>query len=546
MGKSVNNLCTFHGGGRKYVWAFYNTRWNLFFYKAFVKSKQKTVLSFFLAALLIGVLFLKTNLANIVFATIRYLLEQSSINDIAHSIAWQLPKDINLAVTSGYFWQFVRFSWLLLIIPVLYFLFREEAIKTNNSEKELRWLFLISVLILCVLLIPRAAGRIDPDIYSRPGWISVGFVISVLPMLFVPEFKKSNFKISTILLIALIFGLIGNQESKLKSTWNLGEHILYQPTTTFTGTDYNLSNVGSNVFIDSSLLTTQVNIHNVLKQVLLSEETYYDATNQTSNYGFQGKPSPVVDVAFYNTPSKAQQLRAVSSLENSHVPLALIYSNNKPHDGGPLSLRSFYIYQYLIRNFLPFEDNAGQIWMIRKGEEVRLAQTEYSIGNATEQMLLLQRAFFQNNLWGLPASWGKSIDSLQTELAKPTVLFQDKQNNVEQNNFFINSSNEETDNNKYFVEIEFPVQTKGDILLLEFNEKLSNGHIQIYWKNTLVQEYSPEHSFLFDLGSSVFLIPISSAPSWSEANQAQSIRIAITLDGEYPIKLKKLYFIKGM
>lgn len=507
-------------------------------YKTYRQSRKNLALSFGVFSVVAAILLLTTRAGSMTYAALRYLIEQAGVNEVAHATAWQFPtSDISLAVTSGYLWQIIRFSWILLIIPIIVILVKNQF-KKYSIEFQL---ILIALFIISVLLIPRAAGRIDPVAFSRPGLTSIGMIVCGLPLVIVPNVRRSSILPYLTLCFAVIFGLLGNQETQLQTAWKLPNQILQEPANTVNGPAIGFPTIGKAAAIDEKQLQRHIEIKTVLDQILENQETYYDATNHSADYPIQGRPSPVADLAPYNVPSSRQQRRIIKQLEEKQIPLALIQAENITHDGGSLSLRNYVIYKYLIEEYLPFVDDYGRVWMIKSGQEYRLDKTKYRIGNEQEQINLLTQTFGQRDLAGLPAAWGRSMTTLAGKLTDQKNLLTEGKV-ISQNGIELSTHGElilrEPDP---YIVLEIPQTAEGDLLYLEFNKEIDSGYFQIYWADEDSKDFNEEHSFTFGSTSSKYLIPMSAAPSWDKSKHITRLRIVFPNSNTSDIRLGKVY-----
>ncbi len=510
-------------------------------YKSFNQNKKQFLISVGVFSLAATIVILATNIGKILLGAVRYLIEQASINEVAHGIALKFPlSDINQAVTSGYLWQIIRFSWILLIIPIFILLIRNQL--TNNKIEN--QFILIALLISSIYIIPRAAGRIDPVAFSRPALTSIGLIICGLPLVTLTNIRKSSLLLVFPLLFSFIFGLLGNQESQLQNARKIPGQIIAEPPNTVNGASLGFPAIGNAITIDQNQLKRQIELKTVLDQILDPNETFFDATNHSVDYGFQGRPSPVSDIAPYNAPSPVQQKRIVEQLEEKQVPVALIQAENILHDGGSLSLRNYTICAYLLKEYIPFVDDFGRIWMVRSGQEDRLRGTNYRVGNEMEQIELLSQAFWQKNLAGIPSAWGNSISSLSDELSDGQNVFS-KAKILETNDLeLVYKESWQVVGENASISFELPQSVDGDLLFIEFNHEVKNGNFQIFWTDENNPNFDEENSFIFSGLSGKYLIPLSAAPSWAKSNHITMIRIDFPGGTANDIRLEKVYLYK--
>jgi hypothetical protein len=425
------------------------------------------------------------------------------------------------------------------LVPlVYYFIHNLREIKSQNILiNNHRFFLLLALLIMTIALIPRSAGRIDPDGFSRPFIASAILILTGVPILIFPTLLSQTTRIRFVLMASIIFGIFGSHESQLARMMQIPVQILHQPAQTVSNTG--LYGVGENVLMDEAQVSRQRAIKEVLVALLNSQESYYDVTNHNSDYSFQGRPSPITDTAFYNTPTASQQLKLIEQLEEKRVPLALISANNILHDGGTLPLRAFWIYRYLLENYIPFEDNSGYVWMIRKGEETRLIDTRYHIGRKQEQSLLLEKAFGQYELLGLPASWGNSYGALIKKLDNPIDLMEITTNISQGDRVGDDVGQWTISGKKPSINVNFPTKANSDFLFLETVQNSCHGTISLSWKNNFTNE-TQISSFSFQNISDKFFIPVSASPSWYMSPSVNAISITFYPKTECQVTIKSL------
>ncbi|HET6845263.1 MAG TPA: hypothetical protein VFH29_00430, partial [Anaerolineales bacterium] len=481
-----------------------------FLAQAYRNERSRLLLSAALIIPLVIVLGLATRAGAVVIGAAQYLLGQAAVNDVAHGLAWQYPlSDIDSMVTAGYFWQVVRFSWLLLIVPVVYLLLRSK----NSSLWSRDGLFLLAFLIASMLTIPRAAGRVDPSVFSRPGFATIGFIVYGLPLVVLPFVGNPARRAEVVLALSLAFGLLGSQESKLEVAWGFNSTIASEPVDLVSGDTYGLRNIGEDVSMDRDQLGRQVGIRRVLNRILKQGETYYDATNHSADYGYQGRPSPVSITAFYNAPATAQQLEVIAELEAKQIPLALVGAENIIYEGGTLPLRAFWIYKYLLRDYAPFADGAGRVWMIRKDRMRRLDGSGYVVAASGEAAALLDQAFGGRDLGGQPGAWGASSQSLLRGLAPPVDLLSTSAistNDMQR----VGVDTWRVTGSDPFLVIAAPGAARGDILQIQLAQPIPIGVWKLNWTNDLVPAFDEKSTFTFSAGTQEYLVPVSAAPDW--------------------------------
>lgn len=517
-------------------------------YCSYRREPRKLWISLGALVLLLPVLLLPIPPSQIILGAARYLLEQSGVSDVAYSIPWAFPPNPVNSITAGYLWQIIRYSWLLLVVPITILLIKSNQGSThsdvNNRGDHNHWLFLVAILIFVVVIIQRGGGRVDQsNAFSRPAQTSIVLITCALPLIIFPTLRDPNRRASVILLLSLFFGLIGSQEASLRTAWNINKQVMYAPQKTVSGEEIGLYYIGENVIMDEKQITRQQSIHQVLEQILTSDETYFDVTNRNVSYVFHDRPNPVADTAFYNTPTTGQQHRAIAELEAQKIPLVLIQAENIIHDNSPLSLRGFWLYRYLLINYRPFIAENQQVWMIRKGEEKRLFDTNYKIATRNELVSLLTNIFWMKELYGLPASWGASYDSLASQLAHSTDLLEYSPMITPNGMIQIDEHTWETAASDPALVFDIPSGIKGDMLIIETAEPLSSGFMQVFWTNEFIPAFDENYSYIFSAVGTRFIIPLASAPSWELSKTPRKIRIDLPNDFNGRVTFKRISLV---
>jgi hypothetical protein len=378
--------------------------------------------------LILGVLCLITPLGKMLFGAIRYGVEQSSINSVAHGVVWSASIGTN-PVLNYSLWEVLRTSWVLVGLVAGLLLFRATVDKTW-TERYHYAVFGIPIVLLSVLFIPRAAGRIDAGGLSRLGSLSIWVTCLLLPILLVLAFgeKRKGFSLIMVAFLgSMLVGIPIPGGLLAKPVRNLNVQQLE-----FTaGAEVNLPMLGKGV-VDPNQLASLRRIKAVLDGVLDSNETYLDLTNHNARYFYVERPVPIQSGAAYNLAHRNQQLRAVQRLEANQIPIVLISADNLNFDGSA-SLRSYLIYRYVVQHYIPVRVG-DYIYLVRPDRleqfQTRLATTvngvdigEVTVSNSLDDRLkMLDQSFYVADLKKIPRSWGQSFETLQTELRSPKVV----------------------------------------------------------------------------------------------------------------------------
>jgi hypothetical protein len=319
--------------------------------------------------------------------------------------------------------------------------------------------------------------------------------------------------------------------------------VISEPADATQGAATGLANLSASLLMNPEQLQRQLRLKMVLDQVLAPDEPYFDATNHQADYGYQGRPIPVKYTSPYNMPSEIQQQKIVRQLEEKQVALALVQSNNLYHDGGTLPLRNYWVYRYLLENFVPFNDPTGDVWMVRQDQARRASERGYALSTGSSSLQNLNSAFWQKDLKNLPAAWGASFPSLSGLLTRPVDLLGGEPFAGLHNVSCSPSPTCDATGPDPFVVVQIPEGAKGDFLWIELDREVPGQFLQLFWTNEWVPDFSEEHSFVFSASGSRFLAPVSAAPSWLLAQSPRLLRIDFPegFQGRVTIKSLVLY-----
>ena len=163
------------------------------------------------------------------------------------------------------------------------------------------------------------------------------------------------------------------------------------------------------------------------------------------------------------------------------------------------------LYSLLLDNYRVFQDINGKTWMIRKGEEKRLANNPLVKPGTLDDIELLCNALCDKVLYSYPMSWGESLNRLRDKLTPvanldPAVAH-------------------------YGVKrILFPVEElRGDIMVLRFDRMIPTGSLRVAWED----DFGGKGRFYSDFRSdgTDFVIPMSAFPNWYLSRKRKNLQI---------------------
>ncbi len=226
-------------------------------------------------------------------------------------------------------------------------------------------MLVLPVAAFALVMNPYASGRMEPGL-GRSAVISIALLVSLPVWVSVLNGPASRSAAVAVLCAALI-GAIGYAGPNLR--WNkpfLPPALL--PQRALIAEDMPQLGAGS---ADPEHVAMIREVKKTVDVLLDPGETFLNLTNRTALFFYLDRYSPSPIASPYNAaPAKFQQefLEAISA---NPPPLALIRVRNIEHDGLKLSLRSHQLYEFLVRNYEPFDQN-NYTYAIRKDLRERL------------------------------------------------------------------------------------------------------------------------------------------------------------------------------
>ncbi|WP_317036807.1 hypothetical protein [Nodosilinea sp. E11] len=295
---------------------------------------------------ILSISLLVTPLGVMLFGATRYVLENSSINQIAYGIPWHLSWQE--PTKSGFLFEIVRMSWAaipLACLLVIYILIKDK--KNRNKEGTLP---IIVVLIFILLLIPYSMGRIDPGGVSRPGLVSI-FGWAILFPISLWHLIKPIHRTPLVLLVASMCAALNFSPLSFSNLGSVSSSQINTPMLR-DGQSFGLPNLGK-VYVQEDHWDRLYRLNKLLDEKILPGETYLDLTSRNAQYFYFNRRPLVSITAPYNMASLVQQKRVVQKLSSNLPRIALLEGSNINHDGGGLALRNPYLYRFVVENYIP-------------------------------------------------------------------------------------------------------------------------------------------------------------------------------------------------
>jgi hypothetical protein len=478
-----------------------------------------------------------TPLAKMLFGAFRYAIEQSAVNSIAHGISW--GSSFNLSGNNPWLFEFVRSSWILVTIISAVLILKLAGEEPSRSRNKLL-AYTVPIFIITLLFIIRAAGRIDGG-PSRLGNATIWAFSFLLPILFFAV-RNNKYKERFVLLWVSLAGLMApfysTSESGIGEIYSAKFNPVYVDSpvlASMSATKARFPVIGL-ALADPAHIKRLLAVRELLDSVLDKNETYFDLTSRGAQYYYTNRMQPIESGAIYNLVTESQQQRAIDSLKMIKPPAILIYGTNITHDGGSASLRSYLIYRYvlLLPNYEVVETE-DEVWLIRNDRLDRLDRTkvkaQYTINSALTATL--DRIFQEPDLRNVPASWGRSYESLErtfhsvrrTSKAFPVL-------DINSVSILDDGGYQVIGEDPY---IRFDISkldlSGKDAGLVSFSFSCERGLgptpiIEFFWSSKDLSESEMTVS-RFDGRSGVLILPVDTTPSWLLAEKLQTIRFDV-------------------
>jgi len=288
---------------------------------------------------------LATPVGMMLFAAIRYVLENGFINQIAYGIPWKWSEEENFPIALlRMTWMFVAFFLLVIIYKR-----RKEFLHPTTIIYPAIFAFLFILLV-----IPYSMGRIDNDGISRLGIVSLFGLSVLLPFVFwmMADAQKKVLPFLSILCICISAGFVRSYETVSVSRMASIVSPIINTAALKDGKTVGLNNLGVGI-VDDAHWKRLTRLNALLNSKLPPEVPYLDLSGRNAHY-FYFNRRPVVEVtAPYNMVAPAQQKRIVEKLEKNLPSLALLQAENINHDGGGLALRNPILYRFVMDNYIP-------------------------------------------------------------------------------------------------------------------------------------------------------------------------------------------------
>jgi hypothetical protein len=467
------------------------------------------------------------------FGALRYGFEQFAMNSVANGIEW--ASTVGASGGNIWFFEITRASWIA--VPAI-FLTLLLALHKRISLSPKSYFLGISLTVLTVMFVVRAAGRIDPSL-SRMGIAAIWFFAILMPIFYFAVLRQS----SNVKFVTAVFAVLGLLVPSLSSgiidqppLARLRAALTPQTVSPSTFENARETNqeypwIGT-LLLDAEKKSDLEGLDAVIDSVSGDSGTYLDLTNHAANYAYLRRVPPIAVPAVYNLISQGQQLRAIQELEEKKPAIFLVSDSNISHDGGWVwGLRSPLLFRWVLQqqsNYAFMRDDS-RIWLV-ENSMVPIALKTTNLQMIAQEKLPFELSEIWNvpDLMAVPISWGKSIETLSQHLDAPykisTILgsdaisFEGKNIRVTGSDPFIRFG------------LRKPLPTRGEVQYLKFQfgcaadcSRVKEG--TIYWSGPGVTE-TEDRKLHFRLEAGTLLVPLFASSFWTFENQSiEAIRL---------------------
>jgi hypothetical protein len=276
-----------------------------------------------------------------------------------------------------------------------------------------------SIVLTVLMFLPRVLGRIDTDSVTRLGALTL-LACALAPLI---TARRFDLPMRGAIAVASIFLATGNQMNpgtpndgpapfvtnalKFPRLFNLADGLVDETASGMHG-------VGAARF-DQAHLAGLRHLRRLIDEMLPARTPYYDFSNRNAHYVYFDRPVPTRWSSPYYLADERAQVRTAGELAERQVPLLLLSADNIAHDGGSAALRAYWLYRFVLANYLPFERD-GYVFAVRK-DLAREPGFAGSLPAPGADVALFEEAFAVTDLKSIPLAWGSSANALDRSFA---------------------------------------------------------------------------------------------------------------------------------
>ncbi|MES2521672.1 MAG: hypothetical protein V4617_03155 [Gemmatimonadota bacterium] len=393
--------------------------------------------------------------------------------------------------------------------------------KLRNALQRLNRLEIavpVSVLATVIVFLPRVLGRIDADVSSRIGALTL-LACALTPLV---ARRRGDAAVRGALAVAAIFlasaahvsadassegsTSLSTNALRIPRQFNVADGLVHEPVS-------QLHRVGRARF-DSAHLGELQHIRRLLDEMLPARTSYYDFTNHNARYVYFDRPPATRWTSPYYLADERAQARTAAELASARVPLLLLHASNFELDGGSAALRAYWLYRFALADYVPF-DRDGYVFAVRRDLAARPEFAAFVQGGAAP-MVLFDRVFAVSDLRSLPAAWGASVGTLDPSF---TSVHRDAKL-VASGDLVTRLEPVATSDSKAAL-------PRFDVLRVELQCAVSEAPMapmHLTW-SARSHDTTTMHRLALTPASGVLLIPVGSRPTWILADEITDVRL---------------------
>lgn len=292
------------------------------------------------------------------------------------------------------------------------------VVATGGSRSPLSWVsdsrrgLLFAGAGVLVAFTPYAIGRVDPLGLTRITSVTITFAGVVLPAALLiharSDYLRCRLQASAVALLLLPTVLMSTTEIRVLS----GVRAIARVDAGVPGSAAGAPALGRLPVVNSQYGMTRRAVRSIVDDVLDSEESYVDFSNNQALYAYFGRPIPRLHAASAFLATSELQNEALATFNASPPALALITAGTATLGGGVLDWSAVRSYR-MIRWFSEREYIAlgrGGVVVFVRADRVSRAQ---AAGLTPVSPEVLDAAVSAVDLRSVPAAWGASWDTLR-------------------------------------------------------------------------------------------------------------------------------------
>lgn len=460
------------------------------------RKSRKRILLWYLPLFILGICFIP-----MFFSILQYIAENSKA-------ILETTGDILKEELKGPYEWYAMFGFLLPLLSACYFLAGKKGKEKKTAVFVLLFLILFNGIIVRYTFIRTQFGE-------RAVNVTCLCNLFVILMIFIPYLKKYrsvSTAVITLFLSACMVKFKGADILKMPGNFFVQDQI---------SADYVYASVEEtglkglgDIYLTEEQKTEIVNLKELAED--LQEYQFVDMSNQHTHYNILNKEALLPFSSTYNINNKVMQSESIEILKELKPEVILVWPG-WGHDSGPISVRNYYIYQYLTGNYVPCRYK-NIIFMTNHPD----IQKQYE--PAYEE---LGQVMHTEELKKLPLMWGNEYLE-ENETADVPVSYHVLDTNTEKlgENYYHMTAKE----NYFFFALDKTIKgSQVSFLRISVQNPESadtafnfDGMVYFINENESIEE---SHRFKFTGGEGEFLIPLSTSPYWSYSDNIQAVML---------------------